>query len=67
MVIKKKSTFLDVANLIRVFHIKRCMREFPYGSVVRTQHFHWGGGGVSLIPDHGTMIPQAMLYHQINK
>ena len=43
------------------------MREFPYGSVVRTQHFHWGGGGVSLIPDHGTVIPQALLYHQINK
>ena len=63
----KKNTLLDVANLIRVFHIKRCMREFPYGPVVRTQHFHWGGGGVSSTPGQGTMIPQAVLYHQISK
>ena len=31
------------------------------------QHFHWGGGGVSSTPGQGTMIPQAVLHHQINK
>ena len=37
----KKNTFLDVANLIRVFHIKRCMREFPYGPALS---LGWGWG-----------------------
>ena len=46
-------------------NIKSNNREFPGGPVVRTRHFHSGGGG--LIPGQGTKILLAMWHGQKKK